>query len=245
MFCVCFILSSIYVLSIFFLLTVYVLSMFCLCSVSVLFHILSALFLFCLCSVSVLSMFFQCYVSFSVQDSDLSLDENTELARSFSSTAATMGTVSEGNRSEEEDDPGEGTSSSAVRGNVRREETGGGGSDRSQDEQQVGEGGTAHGAAGGGGASVCGIVAGAGPKWNNQRLYPPMLKAKSIAWKFGGFFKEQGRLDLQQTVCGLCGKKQRYRQTPTNLMQHVQANHALEYTAVVEGRSNNTAPKER
>ena len=89
----------------------------------------------------------------------------------------------------------------------------------------------------GGGASVCGIVAGAGPKWNNQRLYPPMLKAKSIAWKFGGFFKEQGRLDLQQTVCGLCGKKQRYRQTPTNLMQHVQANHVLKYTAIVEGRS--------
>ena len=49
--------------------------------------------------------------------------------------------------------------------------------------------------------------------------------------------KEQGRLDLYQTVCGLCGKKQRYRHTPTNLMEHVQANHVLEYTVIVKGRN--------
>ena len=40
------------------------------------------------------------------------------------------------------------------------------------------------------------------PTWNGQRLFPPRV------WKFGGFYKDRsGRLNLENTVCGICGKE--------------------------------------
>lgn len=62
------------------------------------------------------------------------------------------------------------------------------------------------------------------PMWNNKKLYPPN-KSRSLAWIFGGFLIEEGKLDMQKTICGLCGLRQKYCSTPTNLMQHVQNHH--------------------
>ena len=33
------------------------------------------------------------------------------------------------------------------------------------------------------------------------------------------------------TICGICGKKQKYRHSPTNLTQHLEVDHPLEYHA--------------
>ena len=101
-----------------------------------------------------------------------------------------------------------------------------------------GEGGGVVGGAGvdGGEESVVGaVVSGGGLMWNNTRLHPPYNKTSSIAWKFGGFRKVGGRLDLGHTICSFCGKEQRYRQMPTNLVQHVMSQHALEYNAIAQG----------
>ena len=60
------------------------------------------------------------------------------------------------------------------------------------------------------------------PHWNGQRLFPPSRKISkpSKAWNFGGFLKNSmGLLVLDSTICGLCGKKQTYRNTPTNFTQ--------------------------
>ena len=68
------------------------------------------------------------------------------------------------------------------------------------------------------------------PKWNNKRLWPPSNKTKSRAWNFGGFFRDKtGQLILDNTICGFCGKSQKYRNTPTNLTQHLQNEHRLLY----------------
>ena len=58
------------------------------------------------------------------------------------------------------------------------------------------------------------------PHWNGQRLFPPSRKISkpSKAWSFGGFVKNtMGLLVLDLTICSLCGKKQTYRNTPTNM----------------------------
>ena len=71
------------------------------------------------------------------------------------------------------------------------------------------------------------------PKWNNQRLFPPSAKSRSKAWMFGGFRKDSaGQLILKETVCGICGKIQKYRNSPTNLDQHIQSMHSLHYSRV-------------
>ena len=47
------------------------------------------------------------------------------------------------------------------------------------------------------------------PTWQNNHLYPPnskKLKNPSIVWKFGGFLKVDGKLQMDQVTCGICGK---------------------------------------
>ena len=71
------------------------------------------------------------------------------------------------------------------------------------------------------------------PKWNNERLFPPSAKSTSKAWLFGGFRKDSaGQLILKETICGICGKIQKYRNSPSNLDQHIQAMHSLHYKGV-------------
>ena len=72
------------------------------------------------------------------------------------------------------------------------------------------------------------------PKWQDKELHPPYAKnvnKPSKAWKFGGFEKnvENGNLILENIVCGLCGKKIKYRQTPTNFTEHLQTHHKAVY----------------
>ena len=69
------------------------------------------------------------------------------------------------------------------------------------------------------------------PHWNGERLYPParVSKAPSKAWKYGGFRKnKRGELVTNVTVCGLCGKEIRYKNTPTHLSQHLSTFHENE-----------------
>ena len=77
--------------------------------------------------------------------------------------------------------------------------------------------------------------------WDTKRLYPPSSKATSKTWRFGGFLKDTktGLLVTKETICGLCGLKQNYRHSPTNLDQHVQAAHGLQY----EGEGSKSEPK--
>ena len=69
------------------------------------------------------------------------------------------------------------------------------------------------------------------PSWMGVKLFPPRRTQlnPSKAWQFGGFKKGvDGQLITDKTVCGLCGKEQNFRKTPTNLFQHLQNCHALE-----------------
>ena len=55
-----------------------------------------------------------------------------------------------------------------------------------------------------------------GPSWNGNKLFPPRRKSSkpSKAWTYGGFRKgRDGFLILEKTVCGICGKEQKYRNT--------------------------------
>ena len=81
-----------------------------------------------------------------------------------------------------------------------------------------------------------------GPSWDKKKLFPPGPKCKSKAWLFGGFVKDfAGNLVTSETICGICGKKQKYRNTPTNLDQHLQANHSFQYdTANVKNVNEST-----
>ena len=66
------------------------------------------------------------------------------------------------------------------------------------------------------------------PKWMGVKLFPPP-KSNSKAWQFGGFRKGiNGQLIKSKTVCGICGKEQGYRGTPTNLYQHLVNKHGAE-----------------
>ena len=71
------------------------------------------------------------------------------------------------------------------------------------------------------------------PSWNGERLFPPPRKVlnPSKAWKFGGFKKANGKLDMSNTVCGICGKIFKYRSTPAHLSQHLQSEHLTIYTS--------------
>ena len=81
------------------------------------------------------------------------------------------------------------------------------------------------------------------PTWNGERLYPParaLSKKRSKAWLFGGFRKDKktGVLITEATVCGFCGKEIKYRNTPTNLTQHLSCEHTLEYEGHIEAELN-------
>ena len=58
-----------------------------------------------------------------------------------------------------------------------------------------------------------------------KNLFPPKRNA-SKAWHYGGFRKKpNGELETDKTVCGLCGHEQKFRNSPTNLAQHLQNLH--------------------
>ena len=82
-----------------------------------------------------------------------------------------------------------------------------------------------------------------GPSWNGNKLFPPRRKSSkpSKAWTYGGFRKgRDGFLIMEKTVCGICGKEQKYRNTPTNLTQHLQVEHIGVYDC---DKSTDSAPK--
>ena len=63
-------------------------------------------------------------------------------------------------------------------------------------------------------------------------MFPPNRQSSksSRAWNFGGFRKDKSKqLVKDVTICGICGKNQKYRNTPTNLQQHVEAEHPNEW----------------
>ena len=69
------------------------------------------------------------------------------------------------------------------------------------------------------------------PTWMGVKLFPPRRTQQnpSKAWQFGGFRKGvDGQLVKDKTVCGICGKEQIFRKTPSNLYQHLQNNHSAE-----------------
>ena len=64
--------------------------------------------------------------------------------------------------------------------------------------------------------------------WKGDRLFPPARKSKKPrkTREFGGFRKDQaGQLITDHTICSISGKPQKYRNTPTNLQQHILAGH--------------------
>ena len=71
------------------------------------------------------------------------------------------------------------------------------------------------------------------PSWKGVTLFPPQRKNSnpSKAWQFGGFRKENGKLNMENTVCGLCGKEFKYKNTPSHLSQHLQSEHATDYAS--------------
>ena len=72
------------------------------------------------------------------------------------------------------------------------------------------------------------------PSWKGDRLYPPVRHSSnpSPAWKQGGFRKNhQGELVTDVTVCGICGKEIKYRNTPSHLSQHLKIVHSQELDA--------------
>ena len=63
-------------------------------------------------------------------------------------------------------------------------------------------------------------------------MFPPNRQStkSSKAWNFGGFRKDKSKqLVKDVTICGICGKNQKYRNTPTNLQQHAQAEYPNEW----------------
>ena len=71
------------------------------------------------------------------------------------------------------------------------------------------------------------------PSWNDDRLFPPPRKTSnpSRAWQFGGFRKENGKLNMVKVVCGVCGKEIKCKNTPSHLSQHLQSEHSDVYSA--------------
>jgi hypothetical protein len=70
------------------------------------------------------------------------------------------------------------------------------------------------------------------PMWNGERLFPPKRRINnpSRAWQHGGFRKDRtGQLETKFTICGMCGKEQIYRSTPSNLAQHLTNEHSAQF----------------
>ena len=67
------------------------------------------------------------------------------------------------------------------------------------------------------------------PSWQGVKLFPPKKVSKnpSRVWQYGGFRKGQdGQLKTENTVCGICGEEQKFRNTPAHLRQHLKNHHA-------------------
>ena len=64
--------------------------------------------------------------------------------------------------------------------------------------------------------------------WKGDRLFRPARNSSksSKAWEICLGQDKTGQLITEQTICDLCGKVQKHRNTSTNLQQHVQAKHA-------------------
>ena len=72
------------------------------------------------------------------------------------------------------------------------------------------------------------------PSWEGQRLFPPARKSSepSRAWSFGGFIKDKrGQLLKEETICGLCGIRIRYQNSPSNLLHHLRSTHVKDFLA--------------
>ena len=85
-----------------------------------------------------------------------------------------------------------------------------------------------------------------GPRWKNDKLYPPHNKRcsnVSQVWNFGGFRKKDNALDKSEIICGLCGKRIIYRNTPSNFSQHLQSEHVLEWEAHSKKSTSKEQPK--
>ena len=70
------------------------------------------------------------------------------------------------------------------------------------------------------------------PSWEGQRLFPPARKNSepSRAWSFGGFIKDKrGQLLKEETICGLCGIRMKYQNSPSNLLQHLRSTHVKDF----------------
>ena len=66
------------------------------------------------------------------------------------------------------------------------------------------------------------------PKWKDQLLYPPSKKKTknpSFVWKYAGFIKKGEELELDHSICSLCGSKIVYSGSPSNLRKHFQYRH--------------------
>ena len=86
-----------------------------------------------------------------------------------------------------------------------------------------------------------------GPHWKNERLYPPHTKkcsSISPVWDFGGFRKENNILCKQEIICGKCGKRIAYRNTPSNFAQHLQSDHILEWEQALKKKEDGSKPKQ-
>ena len=68
-----------------------------------------------------------------------------------------------------------------------------------------------------------------GPSWGGEKLFPPKANALSKVWKLGGLRKVNGILQKDFTQCGVCGKNIKYRGSPTNLQQHLEKLHSIEW----------------
>ena len=80
------------------------------------------------------------------------------------------------------------------------------------------------------------------PSWEGKRLFPPGRKntEPSKVWSFSGFTKDKkGQLMKEETICGLCGLRNTYRSSPSNLLQHLRSAHSEEFLAgSTSGKSN-------
>ena len=69
-------------------------------------------------------------------------------------------------------------------------------------------------------------------------MFPPARKSKKLskAWKFVGFNKDKaGQFIIDHTICGLCGKLQKYRNT-----RHILAEHSDKWKGEDESTLKNT-----
>ena len=69
------------------------------------------------------------------------------------------------------------------------------------------------------------------PTWDGNILFPPpemSTKNPSPAWKFGGIEKdENGKLILENVICGECRLKLKYKTSPSSFLQHLSNKHLV------------------